>query len=94
MPSLMACWISGEKLLRSKVWPGPMLSFAKRARRALSDGLGGQNWKRKLTKGKMSGRGGHDVGGFGPVDGGGCGGRGLVEKGAERLRVSSRIGSC
>ncbi len=32
-----------------------MLSLAKRVRRALSDGLGGQNWKRKFTKGNMAG---------------------------------------
>src|SRR6185369_13608592 len=57
MPSLMVCWISGENLVMSKVCPGPMLSLAKRARRALSEGLGGQNWKRKLTVGKMSGEG-------------------------------------
>jgi len=57
MPSLIACWISGENLLMSKVCPGPTLIFAKRARRAFSDGFGGQNWKRKLTVGKMSGEG-------------------------------------
>ena len=61
MPSLMACWISGENLLMSKVWPGPTLILAKRASRALSDGLGGQNWKRKLTKGKIAAAGRHDV---------------------------------
>src|SRR5580692_2824201 len=38
MPSLMACWVGGVKVARSKVLPAPMLSLAKRAMRSVSEG--------------------------------------------------------
>ena len=68
-----------------------MSSLAKRRGASLSDGFGGQNWKRKLTMGNTSGRGLAEVACWlGQVMEGAAGGAGLVQEGAERFGGDTR----
>ena len=55
---------------------GADVQLREAARRSFSDGLGGQNWKRKLAIGKTSGEGVMMSAGWGQLTAGGEGGAG------------------